>query len=66
MRRYLLGYSTISINVNSAKYLPDTLFTLLQLIEIVLVKQILKQFREDLLLLKHLFQSSTDFGAGLA
>ena len=64
--RYLLGYSTITINVNSAKYLSDTLFTLLQLKEIVLIKQILKHFREDLLLLKHLFQSSADFGAGLA
>ena len=42
--RYLLGYSTITINVNSAKYLSDTLFTLLQLIEIVLIKQILKHF----------------------
>ena len=46
-RGYLLGYSTISINIDSAKYLSDALLTLLQLIEIILVKQILKQFRVD-------------------
>ena len=64
--RYLLGYSSIAIDINSAKYLTYALLPLLQLKEIILVKQILQVLREDLFLLEYLFESSTDLGARLA